>query len=131
MHHFVALEIPELSRAFLASFILVMDLLILMQDWDFPHFSNPLAVNLSGFRVASLNFRFLQIRITGSFKLISPFHERSRHAMSSFMPIHANAVLSHRKMVQLRCHSGCDDLGPEHVEESVLLSAGRLWTVYW
>jgi hypothetical protein len=28
----------ELSRAFLASSILVMDLLIVMQDWDFPHF---------------------------------------------------------------------------------------------
>ncbi|CAG2113701.1 unnamed protein product, partial [Medioppia subpectinata] len=38
----------ELSRAFLASSILVMDLLIVMQDWDFPHFVCDLNIKLPG-----------------------------------------------------------------------------------
>ncbi|XP_043943343.1 transmembrane protein 117 [Protopterus annectens] len=38
----------EVSRAFLASFILVFDLLIVMQDWQFPHFMGDLDVNLPG-----------------------------------------------------------------------------------
>ncbi|KAM4572330.1 transmembrane protein 117 isoform 3-T3 [Odontesthes bonariensis] len=38
----------ELSRAFLASFILVFDLLIVMQDWEFPHFMGELSMNLPG-----------------------------------------------------------------------------------
>ncbi|XP_059916385.1 LOW QUALITY PROTEIN: transmembrane protein 117 [Gadus macrocephalus] len=38
----------EVSRAFLASFILVFDLLIVMQDWEFPHFMGDLDVNLPG-----------------------------------------------------------------------------------
>ncbi|CAG0880340.1 unnamed protein product [Cyprideis torosa] len=55
----------EISRAFLASFILFLDLIIIMQDWDFPHFNNPIAVNLSGFSVASLHIRLFEINITG------------------------------------------------------------------
>lgn len=38
----------ELSRAFLASAILVMDLLIVIQDWDFPHFVCDLNIKLPG-----------------------------------------------------------------------------------
>uniref|UniRef100_A0A672ZRA2 Transmembrane protein 117 n=2 Tax=Sphaeramia orbicularis TaxID=375764 RepID=A0A672ZRA2_9TELE len=38
----------EVSRAFLASFILVFDLLIVMQDWEFPHFMGDLDMNLPG-----------------------------------------------------------------------------------
>uniref|UniRef100_A0A3P9MID6 Transmembrane protein 117 n=1 Tax=Oryzias latipes TaxID=8090 RepID=A0A3P9MID6_ORYLA len=38
----------EVSRAFLASFILVFDLLIVMQDWEFPHFMGDLDLNLPG-----------------------------------------------------------------------------------
>jgi hypothetical protein len=55
----------ELSRAFLASFILVMDLLIVMQDWDFPHFTTTLHVNLPGFRVATLKWKYAEVDITG------------------------------------------------------------------
>jgi hypothetical protein len=55
----------ELSRAFLASFILVMDLLIVMQDWDFPHFTTTLHVNLPGFSVATLNCKYAEVNITG------------------------------------------------------------------
>ncbi|XP_014664882.1 PREDICTED: transmembrane protein 117-like [Priapulus caudatus] len=48
----------ELTRAFLASSILVMDLLILIQDWDFPHFeSSNLDIKLPGLNVASIKFR--------------------------------------------------------------------------
>lgn len=50
----------ELSRAFLASFILVMDLLIVMQDWDFPHFVCDLDIKLPGMHVASFKFKLFQ-----------------------------------------------------------------------
>ncbi|PSN39525.1 hypothetical protein C0J52_12396 [Blattella germanica] len=55
----------EVSRAFLASFILVMDLLIVMQDWDFPHFTTTLHVNLPGFSVATLNWKYAEVDVTG------------------------------------------------------------------
>nr|CAD7442041.1 unnamed protein product [Timema bartmani] len=58
-------SVPELSRAFLASFILVMDLLIVMQDWDFPHFTTTLHVNLPGFSVATLQWKYAEVDITG------------------------------------------------------------------
>ncbi|XP_057311740.1 transmembrane protein 117-like [Hydractinia symbiolongicarpus] len=38
----------ELSRSFLASFILIFDLVIIMQDWDFPHFCCTTDVKLPG-----------------------------------------------------------------------------------
>ncbi|CAN7999094.1 unnamed protein product, partial [Ixodes hexagonus] len=50
----------ELSRAFLASFILVMDLLIVMQDWDFPHFVCDLDIKLPGMNAASFKYRMFQ-----------------------------------------------------------------------
>ncbi|XP_076328958.1 transmembrane protein 117-like isoform X2 [Tachypleus tridentatus] len=50
----------ELSRAFLASFILVMDLFIVMQDWDFPHFVCDLDIKLPGMHVASFKYRMFQ-----------------------------------------------------------------------
>ncbi|XP_022248149.1 transmembrane protein 117-like, partial [Limulus polyphemus] len=50
----------ELSRAFLASFILVMDLLIVIQDWDFPHFVCDLDIKLPGMHVASFKYRMFQ-----------------------------------------------------------------------
>ncbi|GIY98455.1 transmembrane protein 117 [Caerostris extrusa] len=50
----------ELSRAFLASFILVMDLLIVMQDWDFPHFVCDLDIKLPGMHAASFKFELFQ-----------------------------------------------------------------------
>lgn len=62
-HDFVATT--ELSRAFLASFILVMDLIIVMQDWDFPHFTTTLHVNLPGFRVATLKWQYADFTFSG------------------------------------------------------------------
>lgn len=47
----------ELGRAFLASFILVMDFTIVMQDWDFPLFQTNLDVKLPGLNTAHINFR--------------------------------------------------------------------------
>ncbi|RZF38547.1 hypothetical protein LSTR_LSTR006142 [Laodelphax striatellus] len=55
----------ELSRAFLASFILVMDILIMMQDWDFPHFTTTLHINLPGFSVATLEWKYAEVHLTG------------------------------------------------------------------
>nr|XP_028602923.1 transmembrane protein 117 isoform X1 [Podarcis muralis]XP_028602924.1 transmembrane protein 117 isoform X1 [Podarcis muralis] len=65
----------EVSRAFLASFILVFDLLIVMQDWEFPHFMGDVDVNLPGLPAAHFQFRLpyfkkilkeeYHIRITG------------------------------------------------------------------
>ncbi|XP_062858946.1 transmembrane protein 117 [Trichomycterus rosablanca] len=47
----------EVSRAFLASFILVFDLLIVMQDWEFPHFMGDLDMNLPGLPTTQLRFK--------------------------------------------------------------------------
>ncbi|XP_077423768.1 transmembrane protein 117 isoform X2 [Vanacampus margaritifer] len=47
----------EVSRAFLASFILVFDLLIVMQDWEFPHFMGNLDINLPGLPTSQVNFK--------------------------------------------------------------------------
>ncbi|KAL9955543.1 hypothetical protein ACROYT_G036881 [Oculina patagonica] len=63
----------ELSRAFLASFILVMDLLIVMQDWEFPNFQGNLDIKLPGVDTASFYFSLprclkkenWQVHITG------------------------------------------------------------------
>ncbi|KAK8739321.1 hypothetical protein OTU49_003576 [Cherax quadricarinatus] len=58
-------ETTEVSRAFLASFILVMDLLIVMQDWDFPHFTSTIDVNLPGFSTHILHWKYAKTSITG------------------------------------------------------------------
>jgi hypothetical protein len=55
----------ELSRAYLCSFVLVMDLVIVMQDWDFPHFTNTLDVNLPGLNKHIVNFQAVEIQISG------------------------------------------------------------------
>uniref|UniRef100_A0A673ZR61 Transmembrane protein 117 n=1 Tax=Salmo trutta TaxID=8032 RepID=A0A673ZR61_SALTR len=47
----------EVSRAFLASFILVFDLLIVMQDWEFPQFMGDLDMNLPGMSTTQLKFK--------------------------------------------------------------------------
>ncbi|XP_009707324.1 PREDICTED: transmembrane protein 117-like [Cariama cristata] len=47
----------EVSRAFLASFILVFDLLIVMQDWEFPHFMGDVEVNLPGLPSAHMQLK--------------------------------------------------------------------------
>jgi hypothetical protein len=38
----------EVSRAWLASVITAMDLMIVMQDWEFPTFTNPFDIKLPG-----------------------------------------------------------------------------------
>ena len=55
----------ELSRAFLCSTVLVLDLLIVMQDWDFPHFTNTLDVNLPGFNKHIVSFEAVEIQFSG------------------------------------------------------------------
>nr|XP_033815318.1 transmembrane protein 117 isoform X1 [Geotrypetes seraphini]XP_033815319.1 transmembrane protein 117 isoform X1 [Geotrypetes seraphini] len=52
----------EVSRAFLASFILVFDLLIVMQDWEFPHFMGDVDVNLPGLPTAHLQLRLPHLK---------------------------------------------------------------------
>ncbi|XP_056595337.1 transmembrane protein 117 isoform X2 [Triplophysa dalaica] len=47
----------EVSRAFLASFVLVFDLLIIMQDWEFPHFMGDLDMNLPGLSTTQLKIK--------------------------------------------------------------------------
>ena len=48
----------ELGRSFLASFILVMDFTIVMQDWDFPMFdTNDLDIKLPGVDVSTIKFK--------------------------------------------------------------------------
>lgn len=55
----------ELSRAFLCSTVLVLDLLIVMQDWDFPHFTSTLDVNLPGFNKHIISFDAMELQISG------------------------------------------------------------------
>ncbi|KAL1116138.1 hypothetical protein AAG570_005633, partial [Ranatra chinensis] len=55
----------ELSRAFLASLILVLDLVIMMQDWDFPHFTTTVHINLPGFSVSTLKWKYAEVNLTG------------------------------------------------------------------
>ena len=45
---YLPLRTNELSRSFLASLILLQDLVIVMQDWDFPHFVTDLNIKLPG-----------------------------------------------------------------------------------
>ncbi|EDO34251.1 predicted protein, partial [Nematostella vectensis] len=47
----------ELSRAFLAAIILVFDLCIVMQDWDFPMFRGNMDIKLPGVDTASVRIR--------------------------------------------------------------------------
>ncbi|XP_065069374.1 transmembrane protein 117-like isoform X2 [Rhopilema esculentum] len=47
----------ELGRGFLASFILVMDFTIVMQDWDFPLFETNFDVKLPGINTAYIHFK--------------------------------------------------------------------------
>ncbi|XP_014780206.1 transmembrane protein 117 isoform X1 [Octopus bimaculoides] len=46
----------ELTRSFGASFILVMDIIIVTQDWDFPHFINNLEIKLPGMNRPEFRF---------------------------------------------------------------------------
>ena len=62
---FYSFFFTELSRAFLCSTVLVLDLLIVMQDWDFPHFTNTLDVNLPGFHKHIIAFDTVEIQISG------------------------------------------------------------------
>ncbi|XP_072123538.1 transmembrane protein 117 isoform X3 [Mobula birostris] len=52
----------EISRAFLASFILVFDLLIIMQDWEFPQFMGDLEINLPGLPTSHIQLRLPHFR---------------------------------------------------------------------
>ena len=42
-----------------------MDLVIVMQDWDFPHFTNTLDVNLPGLHKHIFNFQAVEVQISG------------------------------------------------------------------
>ncbi|XP_062582090.1 transmembrane protein 117-like [Saccostrea cucullata] len=63
----------EVSRAMLASFILVMDIFIVLQDWDFPHFVSAIDIKLPGINTAHIKFdipkclkrEVWQVHITG------------------------------------------------------------------
>lgn len=37
----------------------------MMQDWDFPHFTTTLHVNLPGFSVATLQWKYAEVDVTG------------------------------------------------------------------
>ncbi|ELU08141.1 hypothetical protein CAPTEDRAFT_130530 [Capitella teleta] len=59
----------EFSRGILASFILVMDLLIVMQDWDFPYFVNNFDVKMPGVNTAHFIIRIPQLLNPQSWKI--------------------------------------------------------------
>ncbi len=43
-----------------------MDLVIVMQDWDFPHFTNTLDINLPGYNKHTVSFQTVEIEISGT-----------------------------------------------------------------
>ena len=51
----------QVGRSFLASMILVFDLLIVMQDWEFPHFAGATASKLPGFQSDDMGFELPSI----------------------------------------------------------------------
>ena len=69
-----------------------------MQDWDFPHFTNTLDVNLPGFHKHIFNFEAVDIQFSGNFH----FNTRIENVL---------IILSKkRQMVQLWHHFWCHDL---------------------
>ena len=44
----------------------IRDSLIMMQDWDFPHFTTTLHINLPGFSVATLEWKYAEVHLTGN-----------------------------------------------------------------
>ena len=42
-----------------------MDLIIVMQDWDFPHFTQTIDVNLPGFSTHILHWKYAKVSVTG------------------------------------------------------------------
>lgn len=37
----------------------------MMQDWDFPHFTTTVHINLPGFSVATLEWKYAEVNLTG------------------------------------------------------------------
>lgn len=77
----------------MASFILVMDLLIMMQDWDFPHFTTTLHVNLPGFSVATLEWKYAEVNLTGMFVLIPSTYYITLYNMVSTVFNHSRFLI--------------------------------------
>ena len=98
--------------------MLVCDLTILMQDWDFPHFTNTLDVNLPGFYKHMVTFQAVEIQISGEHILMfwCGFYSINLRLHDTPTPKFIS-----RKVVQLWTSSFGANFGSEYVEESDLV----------
>ena len=55
----------EMQRSVLAAVITMLDLVIVMQDWEFPSFDNEQGVSLPGLGSSRIKNRFFKVHITG------------------------------------------------------------------
>ena len=103
--------------------MLVCDLTILMQDWDFPHFTNTLDVNLPGFYKHMVTFQAVEIQISGKHILITQMLFLSNIICSINLTLHDTPTPNFisRKVVQLWTSSFGANFGSEYVEESDLV----------
>lgn len=99
MYYVVCYYFSELSRAFLCSFVLVCDLTILMQDWDFPHFTNTLDVNLPGFYKHMVTFQAVEIQISGINNVDSSLLTTSRVCVMDYISLNTIHYFKFRQMV--------------------------------
>ena len=105
-----------------------------MQDWDFPHFTNTLDVNLPGFYKHMVTFQAVEIQISGI-----NYFDSSLLPIINFIWINTSwnmFLLStlyyfiFRKMVQLWSYIFGANLGSKYVEESNIFSTDKLWTIH-
>ena len=123
----------ELSRAFLASSILVMDLLIVMQDWDFPHFVCDLDIKLPGVTQASYTLEFFKKSVNSSSEIY--FHITGKWFNYGIIVIVMMLDLNMWKNQIIYYPPGYGQYtGPDHkvytVDDKNLLATGNqtLWT---
>eukprot|EP00656_Telonema_subtile_P050089 TRINITY_DN6394_c0_g1_i2.p1 TRINITY_DN6394_c0_g1~~TRINITY_DN6394_c0_g1_i2.p1 ORF type:complete len:523 (+),score=107.10 TRINITY_DN6394_c0_g1_i2:93-1661(+) len=55
----------EVGRCAFASFITILDLLVILQDWEFPAFKTPNEIKMPGLSIANLSCPNLHVFITG------------------------------------------------------------------
>merc|ERR1740117_1709067 len=55
----------EVGRCAFASFITILDLLVILQDWEFPSFKTPNFIKMPGMKIANLKCPNMNILLTG------------------------------------------------------------------
>ena len=94
-----------------------------MQDWDFPHFTNTLDVNLPGFYKHMVTFQAVEIQISGEHTIMCRCCFLYNIICSINLRLHDTPTpkFISRKVVQLWTSSFGANFGSEYVEESDLV----------